>query len=185
MKRSFALAAALVLAQHAVADANPLSVGLAPSTYRLSDGSQGFAPEAFVHTYVSLGSGLFLRPGARLGARGVLQPDMPTGVRITERELTGLIEAAVTFNGTVVPTLTVMSGAHLRRLGIEGDGVDVGMSRASATELVPNISVQLGVGLPLANGTWMVEPTIRRELLLGDSRAGWRFGLEVSMVLPL
>jgi hypothetical protein len=185
MRRSFALIGVLVFAQHASADGIPLTVGLAPSTYTLSDGSRGFAPEAFVHTYVPLGSGLIVRPGARLGVRGVLQPEMPEGVRITERELTGLIEAAISYNGTVVPSLTVMSGIHVRRLGIEGDGVDVGMSQASATELLPNLSVQLGVGLPLARGTWLVEPTIRRELLFGDSRAGWRFGLEVSMVLPI
>ena len=183
MRVPFALAGVLVLAQHARVDANPLSVGLAPSTYTLSDGSRGFAPEAFVHTYVSLGSGLFLRPGARLGARGVLQPEMPEGVRITERELTGLFEAAISYNGTVVPSLTVMSGVHVRSINVEGDGVDVRMSQASATELLPNLSVQLGVGLPLARGTWLVEPTIRRELLIGDSRAGWRFGLEISIAL--
>jgi len=176
-----ALLGVMVLASSV--DANPLSVGLAPSTYTLSDGGRGFAPEAFAHTYMPLGSGWFLRPGARLGARGVLQPDMPEGVRITERELTGLVEAAISFNGTVVPSLTVMTGVNLRRLGVSGDGVDVGMSRASATELLPAFAVQLGVGLPLAGGTWLVEPTIRRELLIGDSRAGWRFGIEVSFAL--
>lgn len=181
--RVLALAGVLVLAQHTAGNASPLSVGLAPSTYTLSDDSQGFAPEAFVHTYVALGSGLFLRPGARLGARGVLQPDMPVGVRIIERDLTGLFEAAISYNGSVVPSLTVMSGIHVRSIHVEGDGVDVRMSRASATELLPNISVQLGIGLPLARGTWLVEPTIRRELLLGDSRAGWRFGIEVSFAL--
>lgn len=183
MRMSCALTVVIVFALHAGVDASPLGVGLAPSTYTLSDGSRGFAPEAFVHTYVPLGSDVFLRPGARLGVRGVLQPEMPEGLRITERELTGLFEAAISYSGTVVPTLTVMSGINVRSIQVAGDGVDVSMSRVSATELLATVSVQLGVGLPLAHGTWLVEPTIRRELLFGDSRAGWRFGLEISIAL--
>jgi hypothetical protein len=104
-------------------------------------------------------------------------------VQITERDLTGLVEAAVTFNGSVVPSLTVMAGLDVRRIGVAGDGVDVSMSHVAATELLPYLAVQLGLGLPLAKGTWLVEPTIRREYLLGDTRAAWRFGLEVSFAL--
>ena len=182
MRRPALVLVGVALAQHA--EASPLSFGLAPSTYTLSDGSLGFAPEAFVHTYIPFGSGLFLRPGTRFGLRGVLQSEMPERVRITERDLTGVFEAALTYSGPVVPSLTVMAGIDVRRLHVEGDGVDVTMSHASATELLPYLAVQLGVGLPLAHGTWLVEPTIRREFLLGDTRADWRFGLEVSYSLP-
>ena len=178
-----ALAVTLVSAGSALG--NPLAVGLAPSTYELSDGSRGFAPEAFLHTYVSLGSRLVLRPGARLGARGLVQPEMPMGLRITERDFTAQLETAITFDGTVVPSLSVMGGLDVRRIGVEGDGIDVSMSRGAHTELLPYLGVQIGLGLPLAHGKWLVEPTIRREFFLGDSRAGWRFGLEVSYVLPV
>ena len=176
-------ALALVLLSTGAAIASPLAVGLAPSTYELSDGGRGFAPEAFVHTYVSLGSRLVLRPGARLGARGLVQPEMPEGLRVTERDFTAHAEAALTFDGTVVPSLSVMCGLDVRRINVMGDGIDVSSSRIAHTELLPYLAVQLGLGLPLAHGKWLVEPTIRREFLLGDTRAGWRFGLEVSYVL--
>jgi hypothetical protein len=179
MRAAFVLLALASPAAHA----NPLAIGLAPSTYELSDGSRGFAPEAFAHTYVSLGSRLVLRPGARIGARGLVQPEMPEGLRITERDFTAHAEAALTFDGTVVPSLSVMGGLDVRRINVEGAGIDVSMSRVAHTELLPYIAVQLGLGLPLAHGKWLVEPTIRREFLLGDSRAGWRFGLEVSFAL--
>jgi hypothetical protein len=172
----------LALASHA-AHANPLAVGLAPSTYELSDGSRGFAPEAFAHTYVSLGSRLVLRPGARLGARGLIQPEMPEGLRVTERDFTAHAEAAITFDGTVVPSLSVMGGLDVRRVNVQGDGIDVASSRIAHTEVLPYIAVQIGLGLPIAKGKWLVEPTIRREFLYGDTRAGWRFGLEVSFAL--
>lgn len=180
---SLAMALAVMLLSAGAASANPIAIGLAPSTYQLSDGSRGFAPEAFAHTYASLGSRLVLRPGARVGARGLVQPEMPSGLRITERDFTAHAEAALTFDGTVVPSLSVMGGLDVRRIGVEGDGIDVASSRIAHTELLPYLAVQLGLGLPLAKGKWLVEPTIRREFLLGDSRAGWRFGLEVSYAL--
>ncbi len=173
----------LVLAAHA--SAGPLAVGLAPSTYELSDGGRGFAPEAFVHTYVSLGSRLVLRPGARIGARGLIQPEMPEGLRITERDVTAHVEAAIVFDGTVEPSLTVMGGLDVRRVNVEGHQIDVSTSHIAHTERLPYLAVQLGLGLPIAHGAWLVEPTIRREIMFGDSRIDWRFGLEVSYVLPV
>lgn len=175
----------LLVAGTSAAAASPLAVGLAPSTYELSDGTRGFAPEAFVHTYVSLRPRLVLRPGARIGARGLVQPEMPEGLRITERDFTAQAEAALTFDGTVVPSLTVMGGLDVRHVGVEGDGIDVSMSRVRHNELLPYLAVQIGVGLPLANGRWLVEPTIRREFMHGDARVDWRFGLEVSYRLPV
>lgn len=181
MMRSVVIALMLVTA----ANAGPIAVGLAPSTYRLSDGSRGFAPEIFAHTYVTLDHRFAIRPGIRLGGRGLTQPEMPVGVQITERDFTSHLEAALTFDGPVVPSLTVMGGLDVRRLGIAGNGVGVSMSHTAGTELLPYVAVQIGVGLPIAHGTWLVEPTIRREFLFGDTRASWRFGLEVSYLLPV
>jgi hypothetical protein len=181
--RPIAVALAWMSLPTGAAGAEPVAVGLAPSTYELSDGGRGFAPEAFAHTYVSLGSRLVLRPGARLGARGLVQPDMPSGLRVTERDGTAQLETAITFDGTVVPSLSVMAGIDVRRINVESDGIDVASSRIPHTELLPYLAVQVGLGLPLAKGRWLVEPTIRREYLFGDTRAGWRFGLEVSFAL--
>lgn len=175
----------ILLALASTAEASPLAVGLAPSTYELPDGARGFAPEAFVHTYVSLQPRLVLRPGARIGARGLVQPEMPEGLRITERDFTVHAEAALTFDGTVVPSLAVMGGLDVRHVGVEGDGIDVSMSRIRHNELLPYLAVQIGLGLPIAQGKWLVEPTIRREFMFGDSRVDWRFGLEVSYRLPV
>ncbi len=177
-----ALAVVLVLLPH-VAGAEPIAIGIAPSTYTLSDGSRGFAPEVFAHTYLLIGDRLVLRPGARIGARGLVQPEMPAGLRVTERDFTTHAEVALTFDGTVVPSLAVMGGLDVRRIGVEGDGIDVSSSHIAHTELMPYLAMQIGVGLPLAHGTWLVEPTIRREFLLGDARVDWRFGLEVSYAL--
>lgn len=171
----------VLFASHAAAE--PIAIGLAPSTYTLSDGSRGFAPEAFAHAYVSLDSRLVLRPGVRLGARGLVQPEMPEGLRITERDFTAHAEAALLFDGTVVPSLAVMGGLDVRRVDVQGDGIDVASSRVAHTELLPYIAVQIGVGLPIAKGKWLVEPTIRREFMFGDARVDWRFGLEVSYAL--
>lgn len=167
------------------AAAEPIAIGLAPSTYKLSDGSRGFAPEVFAHSYVTLGHRFAIRPGMRLGGRGLTQPEMPVGVRITERDFTSQVEAAITFSGPVVPSLAIMGGLDVRSIGIEGNGIGVAMSHTAGTELLPYIAVQTGVGLPIAHGTWLVEPTIRREFLFGDARPSWRFGLEVSYLLPV
>lgn len=176
---------ALALGTAPAAEAGPLAVGLAPSTYELSDGGRGFAPEAFLHTYVSLDPRLVIRPGARIGARGLVQPEMPAGLRVTERDFTAQLEAALTFDGTVVPSLALMGGLDVRRVGVEGDGISTSSSRIPHTELLPYLAVQLGLGLPIAKGTWLVEPTIRREFMFGDARVDWRFGLELSYKLPV
>lgn len=174
---------ALALAIPSPVDARPLAVGAAPSAYRMSDEQWGIAAELFGHSYLQASGRWFLRPGLRLGYRGLTQPDQARGLAVIERDVGAHAECALVLDGTFVPSLTVMAGMIARSLTLQADGVDVMQSQIPRWEALPVLGAQLGVGLPLWRGAVLLEPFARLELTIGDNRQHLRMGVETSFAL--
>jgi hypothetical protein len=157
-----------------------LAVGIAPSAYQLSDASWGFAPEIFGQTYLHMSGPIFLRGGARLGGRGLIQPTMSTDVRLEERDFTMAAELGIVRNGFVIPSFTIQTGVAHRSFRVGYGTTDSSMSMIGRSEWLPTISAQAGMGLPFARSI-VVEPFVRYEYIVDDDRRGLRWGLEMSI----
>jgi hypothetical protein len=178
--RRLFIASFAVCASASASRAEPIAVGVAPSAYLLSTDAWGFAPELLGHTYVPLPyDKVFLRPGARLSTRGLIQNDMSTDLRLEEHDLSFSAELGIVHSGRVVPSLTLLAGMTHRWVSLSAEGVDTSMSHADATEWLPSFGAQLGVGLPLHERV-MIEPFARYEVVIGDARTHLRWGFEAT-----
>jgi hypothetical protein len=175
-----ALVLVLALLAPAAVAAEPVAIGIAPSAYALPTGRWGFAPEVLAHTYVHVARAWYLRPGGRLGARGLVQEDMSSDLRLEERDLGVVGELGVVRAGRIVPSATLLAGVDRRWISLDATGLDVSMSRADATEWLPVIGGQIGVGLALHRRV-MIEPFVRYEVLITDGRTHLRWGFEATM----
>jgi hypothetical protein len=175
------IASIMLVASTAVAHAEPIAIGLAPSAYLLETDEWGFAPELLGYTYVALPEDkLYLRPGGRLSARGLIQNDMSTNLRIEERDLSVMGELGLVRGGRVVPSATLLAGMTRRWVSVSARDVDTSMSRAGSDEWLPVIGAQLGVGLPL-HTRFMIEPFVRYELVVSDARTHLHWGFEATV----
>lgn len=165
------------------AAAEPLAIGIAPSAHlRQSDG-WGFAPELLVHTYVPLSADrVYLRPGARVGVRGLVQEDMARDLRIEERDVAVIGELGIVRSGRVVPSVTLLAGLAHRWVTLDAAGVDTSMSSIGGNEWLPLAGAQLGLGMPLHSRV-LIEPFVRYEVVLTDARTHLRWGVEASVSL--
>ena len=104
----------------------------------------------------------------------------PLTCGIEERDVAAFAELGLVRGGRVVPSATILAGVARRWITLDASGVDTSMSRAGGDEWLPIIGGQLGVGLPLHRRV-MVEPFVRYELVIDDSRTHLCWGVEASI----
>lgn len=144
-----------------------------------------FVPELVGYGYLRLGeTRLFLRPGARLAYSGLTQAEMPSALQIEERDLTATGELGLVLDGPVIPSLTAGGGASSRWISLDVERpVFMTEDRISRQEFLATGYVQAGLGVPLVRGVLLAEPILRYELVSGDDRAHWRYGVELTAQL--
>lgn len=144
------------------------------------------APELVGYGYVGTGSErLFLRPGFRIGYVGLRPAEMPESVRYVERDVTMAAEFGALYDGLVIPSASLGAGATLRRLELDiGEPIEPREEPTSRWELFPVAYAQVGAGVPFARGLFVLEPFARAELTVGDDRARWRYGVDLTFALP-
>ena len=158
----------------------PIAIGLAPSAYSLETGRWGLAPELIGYGYLHVDGPVFARVGARVGSRGYIDRDMPTDLNIREREVSLAGDVGLVRQGAVVPSLSLQVGWAHRWFDVTATDVDVSMSRFGRSEWLPMVSMQAGLGLPLTKRL-LVEPFVRFETLVSDTRLGLRWGVEATV----
>jgi len=158
------------------------AAGAALTAFQQPDTRWGLVPELFGHGYRPLGRHrLYLRPGARLSLRGLAQSEMPVQIQVREHDLGLGAELGLLRDGRVIPSLTLGATLAVRMIDLDvGDQVTVMSERADRIEVLPGGFVQLGLGLPVARGAVVIEPVVRYEVVAGDPRLGWRWGVEIS-----
>jgi hypothetical protein len=182
-------AALLVAPSTARADGWAGALGLAASWQQRHDFGENtranFVPELVGFGYLRLGeSRLFLRPGARLAYSGLSQAEMPSAVRIEERDLTATGELGLVLDGPVIPSLTLGGGAASRWISLDLERpVTADGERISRHQILGTGYLQAGLGIPLVRGRLLAEPIVRYEITSGDDRAHWRYGVELTAQL--
>lgn len=174
--------ATAIRAAYADTAVKPIAVGVAPSAYSLENGTWGVAPELLGYGYLHLDGAVFARLGARLGSRGWFTPDMPTALNIHEREVSLAGDFGLVHQGNVVPSLSLQLGLAHRWFDVTAMDIDRTMSKFGRSEWLPMISLQAGLGLPLSKRL-LVEPFMRFETLVSDTRLGLRWGIEATLAL--
>lgn len=186
-----ALAFALVFGLASIAIAQPTTrgaVGVAAGWMPRNDygaaASTIFVPEIVGYGYVGLGHRLYLRPGVRVAYSGFSQPQMPQSVRFSERDLATSVEAGILFNAAVVPSFSIGTTlVHRRTRFIASGSVTAADDRIGGRELLPGVYTQLGIGIPMWRGGFIMEPFVRWHRLAGDHRASTRAGVEFTAKL--
>jgi hypothetical protein len=183
--RALIVACAALLSPAARGEPLTVAVGLGAGFQSRADfgtGTRGaLATELVAHAYAPLRGRLHLRAGLRLGLVGLDQAEMPRAVRLEERDLAAGAEVGVVLDGVVVPSFSVGGALVTRFLRLELAPPVVG--GGARTEVLPALHAQLGLGFPVAGGRVVFEPHVRRELVVGDDRIGWRIGADVTVTL--
>jgi hypothetical protein len=181
-----ALAAAPAIAR---ADGWTGALGLAASWQERHDFGENtranFVPELVGFGYLGLGQGrLYLRPGVRLAYSGLTQAEMPYALQIEERDLTATGELGLLLDGPAIPSLTFGGGAASRWIALDvEEPVSREGERISRHQFLGTGYVQAGLGIPLVRGMLVAEPILRYELVSGDDRGHWRYGVELTAQL--
>lgn len=164
----------------------PTLLGAGIHATTMPDGRWGLAPAASLRRFVRIDRalGLALHGGAGLALRGLTQSEQPQALAVREYDLVGRIELGATYTGPVWPSLSVGGGGAVRWIRVAGDTPGASASAINRSELLPAIDVQLSVALPVRRGTVLIEPVLRRQWVLGDTRLDWMWGLDLRAALP-
>lgn len=140
-----------------------------------------FTPELLVHSYYGLSSEFYLRPGARFSYAWT-QPEMPKSLQVREKDFGYSAELGVLYESYVVPSVTLGIGAISRSVTlITKKPIDASSAQISGNQTLPFLSLQAGVGVPLWNGFFVIEPYVRYQFVRDDKRMGLGFGLELTV----
>jgi hypothetical protein len=128
----------------------------------------------------NLPSRFWLRHGLRLGYSND-QPQMPKAMRLEESDAKLAVEEGLLWNSFIVPSLTAGIGYDWRTIRIKTRDPVMGSDRRLNTKDSFLWSyIQAGVGIPIMNGTYLIEPVLRRHHLTHDKRSQWAIGLELT-----
>ena len=120
----------------------------------------------------------------RLGLRASYvddQPEMPQNLQIVEKDSTFSAEAAILFDWYVVPSFSFGSGLLYRTIRSSTKEPIAPGNAISINERIPLYFVQVGLGLPLLEGRFLVEPFFRKFWVPNDSRMKDLYGFEGSV----
>jgi hypothetical protein len=142
-----------------------------------------FSPEAVLFGYFPVVG----KWHGRVGVRGSYlweQPDMPSSLRVEEKDFSALVDAGFVWSGIVVPSVSFGVGRIWRttRLLVSEPIV----STNSAMNLDSQLdfwSVQVGLGLPVEPSFLLVEPFWRYQRVSKDWRVSSVVGIEASFTL--
>lgn len=164
-----------------------LAIGAAPAWEARNDYGEGsrmnFVPELLGFFYVPTSHDRYhLRAGARLGFSGFAQADMPRAVQVQEWDVRPALELGILRDGPVIPVFAVGVGAVARHVGLQTQAPLTNVEGSKGhNEFLPRGYVHAALGVPF--GRVVVEPFGRYEVIVGDGRSAWRFGLDVSLAL--
>ncbi|MDX2020327.1 MAG: hypothetical protein SF187_08795 [Deltaproteobacteria bacterium] len=168
---------------------NHLALGAAPMWEARNDYGEGsrmnFAPELLGFYYIPTSHERYhVRVGARLGFSGLAQADMPTAVQLQERDVRPALEIGLLRDGPVIPVIALGVGAVARHVALKTQApVSSVQGSQGHSEVLPRAYGHVALGVPFGDGRVVLEPFGRYEMIVGDTRSTWRFGLDVSVLL--
>lgn len=168
-----------------------LSLGMSYAISPLTDSSylstNVSGAEIFAQSYLStFAPSVFLRPSVRLGYEPKANGEAPMSVAITERSARALVELGILYNGLLVPSLSIQTGLLTRFLSLETQQPinKTDTHQLSRTEHLWQNSLSLGVGFPLDDGRFVIEPFYRLVRIQLDQRHRQQWGVDISYAFP-
>ncbi len=140
-----------------------------------------FAPEALLYAYIPIWENLYARSGTRISYQWE-QPDMPSSVRVEERDFSAQAEAGFVWNSAVIPSLSVGVGRIWRNTTLKTDSPIVAVASGISEKTQLNFWIaQFGLGLPILIPSLVVEPFWRYQSASKDWRLRSVFGIEATI----
>ncbi len=141
-----------------------------------------YIPEIVTFGYLNvLSSSVYLRPGARYGYSGLNLVEMPSALRVEEVDHILSGELGIVADGFLVPSITAGLGAVFRTISLKTTApIVLKEDKISRSETLPYFYIQIGCGLPIWNGFFLLEPFVRFENVTGDDRARKHYGFEFT-----
>ena len=120
------------------------------------------------------------RAGLRLGYASA-QPEMPQAVQVVETDTTFSAEGSIIREWYLVPSLTWGIGYDFRTIKVKtANPIESADSRLNKKQRLMMWYTQAGLGLPIYNGQFLIEPIIRYQKIEYDDRSTYLFGFETS-----
>lgn len=142
-----------------------------------------FVPSLVGFGYVPVFPRLFLRPGLRLGYEGLSQSPSSYGARVQEHGVQGTAEIGLVYDAWLVPSFTVGAGVDYRSINFVGRGIVADSDVLDHKEWLGLAFAQVGLGLPLFQGAFMVEPYARVQRTFTDDRSLLQLGFDLTFAL--
>jgi hypothetical protein len=142
-----------------------------------------FVPSLVGLAYLNVAPRLYLRPGARLGITGLVQPSAASDAHIEEHGVQGRAEIGVLYDGWVIPALAVGTGIESRDIEFATAGNVQSSGLADRTEWLGSLYAQAGLGVPLLRGFIVIEPYYRLVHTFSDDRSSTELGLDLTFAL--
>jgi hypothetical protein len=138
--------------------------------------------EPVFHGYLAL-------PIDRLFARGSLhggylwqQPEMPRALRIEEKDAYLGLGLGLVWDGLLTVSLSGGPQFVHRKIELRTEGpIEATDDKISRTESMVGWFLQAGVGIPILDGLFVVEPFYRYRWFKDDERESWGYGVEASV----
>lgn len=139
-----------------------------------------FAPEVVAYGYFPLAGSWWLRPGARVGYRW-MQPDMPSALRIEERDTVMGLDLGVLYQWKLVFSLAAGGQLMNRSSHLTTSApVDAGEDLITRRTWLKGSYLQGGVGYPALGGIAVFEPLLRWMFMPEDWRGKFFYGMEIT-----
>lgn len=144
-------------------------------------------PEVIAYLYQPLFDRFHVRWGGRLSYTED-NPEMPYSLAVEETDTSILASVSFLMDGLVIPSFGVFSGLIYRKVKLKTRSPVVQTHhQIGGTEILGLLGIQIGVGIPIEKGFFVVEPFLRasftpRVSSLSTDQRGWAwFGLEGTL----
>jgi hypothetical protein len=142
-----------------------------------------FVPSLVGLAYVNVAPRFYLRPGARFGVSGLIEPSAASDAHLEEHSVQGRAEIGLLYDAWVIPAIAVGAGIESRDIDFVAAGKVQDSTLADRTEWLGSLYAQAGLGVPLLRGFIVVEPYYRLFHTFSDDRASSEFGFDVTFAL--
>jgi hypothetical protein len=142
-----------------------------------------FVPSLVGLAYVNVAPRLYLRPGARLGISGLIQPPAASDAHLEEHSVQGRAELGLLYDAWVIPAIAVGTGIESRDIEFSAAGKVQDSGLADRTEWLGSVYAQAGLGVPLLRGFVVIEPYYRLLHTFSDDRSASEFGFDLTFAL--
>ena len=125
-----------------------------------------------------------LRSGLRLGLEGAPDESRLFSPEVKENSTRGTMETGVVLDGPLIPAAAIQALVLRRTLELDTRGTATILTpQSKRSEWLFGAAVQIGLGIPIEEGRFLIEPFFRLLMIPGDTRQTSQWGGELSWAI--